>query len=251
MTKVQTIALKKTLRPQIEALYTPVLAATPAAQGVFSIKRRKMKKPRKRCQNYEPSADERHLNFLVYWDNDETSQQLIGFTRISEEPMLSALVGSPLIVDLSLSQQQQEAVQRALFAVSQAAGETLVQNLLVETRAKTELEGDVKNPVPESSAFWRSMFAATEFTKTLLVENGFSDTNARLEMSMDLSKIASGEAQDSVTFPEDIQVKHIDVSDPKFLLAAYDVIKMAFGPSPPSFEAWKIHYAAQPRFAPS
>lgn len=51
-------------------------------------------------------------------------------------------------------------------------------------------------------------------------------------------------------FPDEIQVKPIDLSDSKSVLAVYDMIKMAFGPSPPSFEAWKIHYAQQPRFAP-
>lgn len=63
----------------------------------------------------DPPVDERHLVFLAHWDSEDaqaTSQQeLIGFTRILEEPLLNSVVGSPLIVDVSLSQPQQEAVQ--------------------------------------------------------------------------------------------------------------------------------------------
>lgn len=262
LTKLQVIAMEETLRPQIEALYTPVLAAIPdapttaasAAQGVFTIKK-DPEATKETPETQDPPANERHLIFLVHWESNddalETSRQLIGFTRIREEPDFSAIVGSPLIIDISLSQQRQEAVQRALFCASQAIGEALAQKLLIEKRVKAELAADAadKNPVPESSAFWRSIFIATEFTKKLLLENGFSDNNLRLEMSIELSKIKSEEAQDHVLFPDGIQVKPIDLSDSKSVLAAYDVIKMAFGPSPPSFEAWKIHYAQQPRFA--
>ncbi|GAB9476477.1 hypothetical protein Gpo141_00013542 [Globisporangium polare] len=95
------------------------------------------------------------------------------------------------------------------------------------------------------------MFTATEFAKTLFVDNGFIDNNLRLEMRMELSKIDTSEDfQVPAAFPGGIQVKAIDPSDSKRLPAAYDAIKMAFGSNPPSFEAWKIHYAQQPRFAP-
>lgn len=45
-------------------------------------------------------------------------------------------------------------------------------------------------------------------------------------------------------------VKLIDLSASKSLLLADDVIKMAFGSSPPTIETWEIRYMQQPRFAP-
>lgn len=47
---------------------------------------------------------------------------------------------------------------------------------------------------------------------------------------------------------EGINIRPLEL-DCDDLLAVYDVQKLAFGSSPPSFEAWKQHYPLHPRFA--
>lgn len=138
-------------------------------------------------------------------------------------------------------------MQCALFVATEEVGEALVQKLLAEKCLNAELEADGrKTRVPESKTFLRGMFAATEFAKKLLVEDGFTDDKAHAEMTTDLSKITSEEAHEPVVFPDDIEVKPIDLNDSK----CQPAVKLAYGSNPLSSEAWKIHYTQQLRFAP-
>lgn len=142
-------------------------------------------------------------------------------------------------------------MQRALFIATEEVGEALEQKLLAEKCLNAELEADGKKThIPESKTFLRGMFAATEFAKKLLVEDGFTDDKMHVEMTMDLSKITSEEVYEPVVFSDGIEVRPIDLNDSKCQPAVIDVVKLAYGSNPLSSEAWKIHYAQQPRFVP-
>ncbi|GLE10879.1 hypothetical protein PINS_up023151 [Pythium insidiosum] len=49
--------------------------------------------------------------------------------------------------------------------------------------------------------------------------------------------------------PSGIVVRSLDLVNDD-LVRVFDSLKIAFGPSPPCFQAWKQHFALQPRFAP-
>lgn len=78
LTKLQAIAMEETLRPQVEALYTPVLAAIPDApttavfvtQCVFTIKKDPEAK-KETPETQDPPMNERHLVFLVHWESND------------------------------------------------------------------------------------------------------------------------------------------------------------------------------------
>lgn len=70
---------------------------------------------------------------------------------------------------------------------------------------------------------------------------------------MELAKLLKDDgsgAPTTLVLPDDLDVKSVDLSDHTALAAIFDVVKAAYGPAPPNFDAWKVHYAQQPRFAP-
>ncbi|KAF1336410.1 hypothetical protein FI667_g299, partial [Globisporangium splendens] len=89
------------------------------------------------------------------------------------------------------------------------------------------------------------MTAATIF----VLEQGFSGKQfERLEMTKHLGDMPSHD--DDLELPDGIEVTTLDLTDVGRLRQVYSVLSMVFGSRPPSFEAWKQHYAQQPHFAP-
>lgn len=251
-TRVQAIAEAETLRPQVEALYAAVIAAmkdpsTTVASAVDSIF--VMNDDEIRAQEADRTLQERDLVFVVYSGADPGSlgSSPVGFSRIFELAYFDILVGSALLVDIGLSQVEQDAIITALFHTTQTVGEALVQELLAAKpkRAGAELEG---TKVPTSKGFWRSLFGASDFAKQLMADSGFVEEVSRLEMTKDLKDLEDG-GLDSA-FTDEFEVSSLDLSDHAAVRAFYEVVKAAFDPDPLCFDAWKIHYAQQPRFAP-
>ncbi|GLE10877.1 hypothetical protein PINS_up023149 [Pythium insidiosum] len=74
-----------------------------------------------------------------------------------------------------------------------------------------------------------------------------AESTGRLEMTRFLDKDL--DESPLLEAPPGIVVRSLDLVNDD-LVRVFDLLKIAFGPSPPCFQAWKQHFALQPRFAP-
>lgn len=264
MTRRQANASVNGLRDQVEKLFNGVLAAANSNDGTTGASladhyfKETQEEKRDDKDEAQGSSKDRSLLFFAYLaPEDEHARELAGFTRLYEDSDHDTVTGNSLQAEVALREDQREVVLRALFYASQESGEAFAQEILLEKRAKAEKDqqsasdGSSK-PLPSSQDFVRSAYAASDFLKKFLSEHGFSDVKfERLEMTKYLQSSEESPRQgDEPVFPTDIEVKVLDLSDARRLRQVYAVLGLAFGSHPPSFEAWKSHYAQHPRFAP-
>lgn len=248
-TRLQAIAEAETLQPQVKAIYASVLATIkdpPTTAAVAAKRLFTMKEGDAQAQEADKKIQERDLVFFAHLnDGDDRELSPVGFSQIFELAYYDVVFGTALIVDLGLSLGEQDSVVTALFHATQSVGEAMVQELLIEKRTGT-------NPavadLPTAKIFARSTMTASDFAKKLLEDNGFVEEKTRIEMVKDLSNLADYSLESTIANEFDVVL--LDLSNHAAVAAFYKVLKTAFGSHPPSFDAWKIHYAQQPRFAP-
>ncbi|KAJ0412210.1 hypothetical protein ATCC90586_005823 [Pythium insidiosum] len=87
----------------------------------------------------------------------------------------------------------------------------------------------------------------SESVRQLYADNGFDDkATGRLEMTRFLDNDRNNpQALEALM---GIEIRRFDPANDD-LIRVFDLLKSAFGPSPPCFRAWKEHYVLQPRCA--
>lgn len=197
---------------------------------------------------------ERKLLLFVYSSSDDKSDEellvnsskILGFARVYDDFETNAVVVSSFALLPGIPEAHKHEVIRTLFHATQEVGEAFAQSMLL---AQNQTQHSTSDAIP----LWRGLFGASEYLKQFIRDQGFSGERFdRLELTKflkNVDQLTASETEAVTLFPNGITVKPLDLEQDD-LVKVYDVLKMAFGGNPPSFEAWKAHYAQQPRFAP-
>ncbi|GLE00316.1 hypothetical protein PINS_up009044 [Pythium insidiosum] len=168
---------------------------------------------------------------------------IVGYTRLfafSDHVLATAIVASEAIPEAS-----RLAVERALFEASTEVGQAFAREIIRVRNASIPVDAQAATPTVQ---MMRSIVNASETVLQLYKDAEFdAESTGRLEMTRFLDK--DRDESPLLEAPSGIVVRSLDLVNDD-LVRVFDSLKIAFGPSPPCFQAWKQHFALQPRFAP-
>jgi ribosomal protein S18 acetylase RimI-like enzyme len=225
-------ALVAGAKEQAEDLYRDLfeLAKHPVARAKGAVARGFQAPP----ESADPAPPARTV--LVYYDAkpEAPSDRLAAYTRVVDDG--ERVVISSIAVNFELTEDVQHQVLKAT-------------NLATEELANEMANGLLQKNPSQPVMIWRGQLGASDYLRNLFERDGYSTAHTdRLELTAKLKDLDSANMPIDKCAVEGVEIRPLDLANDD-LLAVYDVVKDAYGPAPPSFAAWKRHYAQHPRFA--